>query len=60
MTLSILFWVLYVVSILFSLYTNQVNNQPFPFRTWAGSSLIVFILLGILGWAVFGSVVKGG
>ena len=53
MTLAIWFWVLYVLSILGYCYINQ----PSPFRSWGGS-LIFFILIGLLGWKVFGGPVQ--
>ncbi len=52
MNLSLLFWVLYIVAIVFGLYTNRAN-----FPAWAGGSLLNFVLIGILGWAVFGAAV---
>lgn len=54
MSLSLLFWVLYIVSLVFSLWTAAPN-----YKAWAGGSLIHFILIGILGWAVFGAAIKG-
>jgi hypothetical protein len=59
MTLSILFWVLYIVFLIFSLWTGYVPDQPYPFTRWGGS-VVIFILVGILGWAVFGAPVHGG
>lgn len=53
MNLSLLFWVLYIVALLFSAYQNRAN-----FPGWAGGTLIWFLLIGILGYAVFGAMVK--
>ena len=52
MNLSLLFWVLYIISVIFSLYQNRT-----ALPVWAGGSLIQFILIGILGWQVFGAAV---
>jgi len=53
MSLSILFWVLYVVALVFGAYSNRAN-----FPGWFGGSLVQFILIGVLGWAVFGAAVR--
>jgi hypothetical protein len=52
MNLSLLFWVLWLIALVFSLYTNRT-----AFPAWAGGSLLHFILIGILGWGVFGAAV---
>ena len=57
MPLGILFWVVYVIAILFGLWSNYEANQPLWFKR-AGAYSILWLLVGILGWAVFGSVVK--
>jgi hypothetical protein len=57
MTLAVLFWVLYIISILASLWLGYVPGQPYPFQKWGGG-LLTFILVGILGFGVFGSPVK--
>jgi hypothetical protein len=55
MSLQLLFWVIYIVSVIFGLYSNwpdsRANARPF------GNALIVFILIGILGWSVFGAAI---
>lgn len=53
MTLAVLFWVLYIVALIFGVYTGYAPGQPYAFKMWGGS-LLVFVLFGILGWAVFG------
>ncbi len=55
MTLQVWFWVIYVIAIIFSLYNAGVPGL----RAWAGNYLVLFILIGILGLAAFGSPVKG-
>ncbi len=57
MTLAVLFWVLMIVSLVFGLWSGYTPGQPYPFRTWGGSVLL-YVLLAILGWAVFGAPVK--
>lgn len=53
MSLAIWFWVLYVIALVFGCYTNRATVAA-----WVGNGLIYFILLGILGYAVFGSAIK--
>jgi hypothetical protein len=45
------FWIIYVIALLFTGFIS------WPFTRISGVSLVLFILLGILGYAVFGSVV---
>ena len=56
MPLGILFWVIYVIAILFGFWANYTPGQPWPFRQF-GSYLVMWVLIGILGWQVFGPVV---
>ncbi len=53
MNLSLLFWVLYIVALVFGCYSNRAN-----FPAWFGGSFVEFILIGILGWQVFGAAIK--
>lgn len=53
MQIGLLFWVLWIIALVFGLYTNRAN-----WPTWAGGSLLYFVLIGLLGWAVFGSAIK--
>lgn len=57
MPLSILFWVLMIVWLIFGFYSEYVPGQPYPIVR-GGRHLIIFILFGILGWAQFGGPVK--
>ncbi len=41
-----------VVWLLFGAYTNRAT-----FGTWAGNGLMLWVLLGLLGWAVFGAAI---
>lgn len=55
MPLGILFWVLYLLAIVIGWWSNA--GQPdWPRR--AGFYGILWLLVGILGWAVFGPAVK--
>ena len=57
MTLSVLFWVLMIVSLIFGFWAHYEPAQPFQFKT-GGYNLLIFVLLAILGWAQFGGPVK--
>ncbi len=53
MSLELAFWVLFIVGIVFNAYGWY---QP----AWPGArfgGLLVIVLLGILGWAVFGAAI---
>lgn len=52
MSISLLFWVLYILALVFSVYSNRT-----AIPVWAGGSLLQFILIGLLGWQVFGAAV---
>jgi len=58
MTLSIWFWILMLVWVLFSGWSQYVPGQPYTYRNWGGS-LLLFLLFLLLGWKVFGSPVSG-
>ncbi len=51
MSLAIAFWCLYLVSLVFSVWSNYSNP-----KVWGGG-LLVFVLVGILGWQVFGAAI---
>lgn len=53
MSLSLLFWMLYILTILFGGWSYYEPAQPLWFRR-AGAFLVVWVLIGILGWKVFG------
>jgi len=57
MPLSILFWVIYTVAIIFGVWSNYAPAEPLWYRK-AGAYLVLWLLVGILGWSVFGPVVK--
>jgi hypothetical protein len=57
MPLGILFWVLFVISIVFGVWSNYDAAQPLWYRR-VGAYAVLWILVGILGWATFGAVVQ--
>ena len=57
MPLGILFWVIYVIAILFGVWSNYAAADPaWPRR--AGAYGVLWLLVGFLGWTVYGPVVK--
>ncbi len=54
MSFGLLFWILMLIWLVFGWF---YNSSPGTFGTygWAGNSLLLFILLGLLGWGVFGA-----
>jgi hypothetical protein len=55
---GILFWVLMVLALIFSVWSNYDSVGGKWTARPLGMSLFVWILLFILGWAVFGFVVQ--
>lgn len=49
---GLLFWVIFIIGVI--LYSGL--NWPFSRPAWGG--IIIFILIGILGWATFGAIVQ--
>lgn len=49
MTTGLLFWVIMLVGLLFGGYTNRTT-----IATWAMNNLVLWVLLALLGWKVFG------
>lgn len=52
MSAGIWFWIIYVICLLFGVYLTHNNF------TFLGGSLVIFILVGLLGWQVFGPPIK--
>lgn len=50
------FWVVYLLCILFGFGWNVWTPQGSPY-SWVGSFVPNMILLGLLGWAVFGPII---
>lgn len=57
MTKDVLFWVLMLIWLVLGFYGDYVPGQPFPFRRLPGW-LLLFVILALLGWRVFGAAVK--
>jgi len=54
---GILFWVIFVVALLFSGYAGWSSPAENRWRS-VGMTLVIFILLGLLGWHSFGPVIQ--
>jgi len=57
MPLNILFWVIYIIALLISWWGYYEPGQPLWFRR-AGGITVLWVLVGILGWRVFGPAIK--
>lgn len=57
MPLSLFFWVIYIIAILFGVWSNYEANQPLWYRR-AGAYLVLWLLVGVLGWEVFGAAIR--
>ena len=51
MSIGLLFWIIMVVGLLFGLYTNRTSPL-----IWASNSLVLWILLALIGWKIFGPI----
>lgn len=58
MTISFLFWLLMILWFLFGLYWNSNDFKAGNYGGFGGN-LLLFILLFLLGWKVFGFVIQG-
>jgi hypothetical protein len=60
MTIGLLFWILMLIWLIFGFVVNWgwPNTVPATYGIW-GHSLLLFILLGLLGWQAFGAPVHG-
>jgi hypothetical protein len=56
MSLSILFWFLMILWAIFGAWGWRDPAQPF---VRGGGWFLTFVLLAILGWAVFGAAIRG-
>jgi hypothetical protein len=56
MPVQVWFWVFYVLGIVGYFFFSYDAARPW-FR-WGGGGFLIFLLLGILGYQVFGSAVK--
>jgi hypothetical protein len=57
MSLSLMFWILMLIWVIFGFVWNS-GVVPGPYGLW-GHSLLLFILLLLLGWQVFGAPIHG-
>jgi hypothetical protein len=53
MSIGVLFWVLMILWLLFGFFYNTSPSRFGPYG-WAGNSLLLFILMALLGWEIFG------
>lgn len=53
MSIEVLFWIIMIVWIIFGVARGR--GGP-PWTTWGGD-LVLFVLLFLLGWAIFGFVI---
>lgn len=58
MPIGILFWVLMVLWFLFGLYWNSTEFKAGNFGP-LGGNLLLFVLLFLIGWKLFGFVIQG-
>jgi hypothetical protein len=57
MPISFLFWLLMILWLIFGL-GGVWYDGPYRRHMLAGGNLLIFILLFLLGWSVFGFIVK--
>jgi len=57
MPMSVLFWCIYIFSILFGIWGYYDPAQPNWYRR-AGGYLVLWILVGLLGYHVFGPAIS--
>lgn len=53
MSMGLMFWILMLIWLVFGVWWSWPN------QTLVGGNLLLFILLGILGWHAFGAPVHG-
>jgi hypothetical protein len=53
---NLLFWGLYLICILFGFWLVGPADQPWYRRT--GLHIVLWILIGMLGWQIFGPAVR--
>lgn len=55
MSIGLLFWILWILAVVFGAWSSWPITNIRPL----GSSLLVWILLGLLGWGIFGAPIHG-
>ena len=58
MQIGLLFWILMVLWLVFGAYSNRADLRGGNYGP-LGGSLMLFILILLLGWKVFGSPIQG-
>ena len=58
MTIGLLFWILMILWLLLGFYWNRAEFQAGRYGLFGGN-LLLFILLFLLGWKVFGFIIQG-
>ena len=58
-TIGLLFWLLMVIWFVFGLYANWSPPGSPGFNGFIANNILLFVLLFLLGWGIFGFVVKG-
>jgi len=51
------FWIIYVI---IGVMGGCLGPMYIADRRWFGGGLVVFILIGLLGWGIFGSPISSG
>ena len=59
MPIGLLFWVLMVLWFIFGLWSNGPGSTALGGWGWLPNALLLFVLLGLLGWHDFGPVIHG-
>ena len=55
MSAGIWFWIIYVIIGLFGGFWGFSNVTD---RRWLGGGFVIFVLIGLLGWGVFGPPIR--
>lgn len=56
MSIGLVFWILYLIALVFGAWWNWPAGGNFrPF----GGTLLVFVLIGLIGWKLFGAPIHG-
>ena len=55
MSAAIWFWIIYVLVGLLGGFWGITSPQD---RRWVGGCLVIYILIGLLGWGIFGPPIK--
>jgi len=58
MTIGFVFWLLMILWLLFGLYWNRGDIRGGNYGI-LGGNLLLFVLLFLLGWKVFGFIIQG-